>query len=81
MHWECEKHAFMLGYLCKTILREEGVTRLNMEKLEIKRLSSTFVGKECLSSKFMKTSWKPLERSLLLVAQRQNGQQSSRLGE
>ena len=25
-HWECGKHAVMLGCLCKLILREEGVT-------------------------------------------------------
>ena len=27
-HWECEKHAVMLGCLCKTLLREEGATQL-----------------------------------------------------
>ena len=26
--WECEKHAVMVGFLCKALLREEGVTHL-----------------------------------------------------
>ena len=33
------------------------------------RLSSTSVRIECLPRKFVKTSWKPLRRSLLLIAQ------------
>ena len=28
-HWECEKHAVMLGCLCKALLREEGATHLH----------------------------------------------------
>ena len=35
-HWECEKHAVMLGWLCKALLRKEGATHLQMEKLEIR---------------------------------------------
>ena len=27
-HWECEKHAVMLGCLCKALLREEDATHL-----------------------------------------------------
>ena len=27
-HWECEKHAAILGCLCKAPLREEGATHL-----------------------------------------------------
>ena len=34
--------------------------------MKSRRLSSTSVRKECLPKKFMKTSWKPLGRSLLL---------------
>ena len=46
------------------------------------RLSSkcTSVRKECLSIKFMMTSWKHLGRSLLLIAQRKDGQQSLKGG-
>ena len=25
-HWECEKHAVMLGCVCESFLREEGAT-------------------------------------------------------
>ena len=62
-------YGIMLGCFCKAILREEGATHLqngDTMYLEIRRLSSTSIRKECLPRKFMKTSWKPLGRSLLL---------------
>ena len=31
-HWECEKHAVMLGCLCKALLREENATHLQNRK-------------------------------------------------
>ena len=34
-HWKCQKHAVMLGCLCKALLREEGATHLqNGEKID-----------------------------------------------
>ena len=36
--------------------------------LKSEQLSSTSVRKECLPRKFMKISWKPLGRSLLLIS-------------
>ena len=55
-HWECEKHAVMLGFLCKSLLREEGTTHFAKSRnVKSERLSSTSVRKECLKRKFMKT--------------------------
>ena len=46
-HWDCEKHAVMLGCLCKALLREEGATHLqNRKNLKSERLSSTSVRKK-----------------------------------
>ena len=34
-HWKCQKHAVMLGCVCKALLREEGATHLqNGEKID-----------------------------------------------
>ena len=40
-----------------------------MENLKSERLSSTSVRNKCLPRKFMKTSWKPMGSSLLLIEQ------------
>ena len=44
-HWECEKHAVMLGCLCKALEREDGATFLQNGNLTSERLSSTCVRK------------------------------------
>ena len=44
-HWGCEKHAAMLGCLCKALLRVEGETHLQIEKLEIRVVIKYFCKK------------------------------------
>ena len=55
----------MLGCLCKEILRHI----CKIEKLEIRAVIKYFCKKSLPPKKFMKTSWKPLGRSFLLITQ------------
>ena len=55
----------MLGCLCKALLRHI----CKKEKLEIRAVIKYFCKKGHIPRKFMKTSWKPLGRSFLLITQ------------
>ena len=64
-HWECEKHATMLGCLCKALSERRMRHICKMEKLEIKY----FCKKEISPKESHTTSWKPLGRRVLLIRQ------------
>ena len=60
-HWECEKHAVMLGCLGKELLRVEGATHLQNGESKISVVIKFFCKKGMPPRNFIRTSWKPLE--------------------
>ena len=62
-HWECEKHAVMLGCLYKALLKKRRMRHIcKMEKLEIRAVIKYFSKKgmppKGIHEDFMKTLWK-----------------------